>query len=94
MTTKTSMEDLVKKVNKHDRMLSHHIGSGGDVDDGLLPHKVANTHSAGFMDPTMFRQLRSANGQYTWKEDGTDVLTLPEDAIKLLVHPIARLIIA
>lgn len=87
MTTKSNMQELVKKVNKLDRMLAHHIGSGGDVEDGLLPHKVANTHSAGFMDPTMFRQLRSANGQYTWKEDGTDVLTLPEGRYRIVGSP-------
>lgn len=87
MTTKTNMQELVKKVNKHDRMLTHHIGSGGDVGDGLLAHKIANTNSAGFMDPTMFRQLRSANGQYTWKEDGTDVFTLPEGRYRIAGSP-------
>lgn len=87
MTTKTSMEDLVKKVNKHDRMLTHHIGSGGDVGDGLLAHKIANTNSAGFMDPDMFRKLRSANGQYTWEQDGTDVLTLPEGRYRITGSP-------
>lgn len=87
MTTNPDMKALVKKVNKHDRMLTHHIGSGGDVEDGLLPHKIANTNSAGFMDPTMFRQLRSANGQYTWKEDGTDVFTLPEGRYRIAGSP-------
>ncbi|WIL71475.1 hypothetical protein QMY06_07615 [Pediococcus acidilactici] len=87
MTTNPDMKALVRKVNKHDRMLAHHIGSGGDVEDGLLPHKIANTNSAGFMNPTMFRQLRSANGQYTWKENGTDVLTLPEGRYRIVGSP-------
>lgn len=87
MTTKPNMQELVKKVNKHDRMLAHHIGSGGDVVDGLLAHKIADTNSAGFMDPTMFRQLRSANGQYTWEDDGTDVLTLPEGRYRIVGSP-------
>lgn len=87
MTTKPNMQELVKKVNKHDRMLAHHIGSGGDVVDGLLPHRIANTNSAGFMDPDMFRKLRSANGQYTWEQDGTDVLTLPEGRYRITGSP-------
>lgn len=87
MTTKTSMEDLVKKVGIIERLMSEHIGSGGDVDDGLMPHRIANTHTSGFIDPTMFRQLRSANGQYTWKEDGTDVFTLPEGRYRIVGSP-------
>lgn len=87
MTTKTSMEDLVKKVGILERLMFEHIGSGGDVDDGLMPHRIANTHISGFIDPTMFRQLRSANGQYTWKEDGTDVLTLPEGRYRIVGSP-------
>lgn len=87
MTTKMSMEDLVKEHNFLKRMLMDHVGSGGDVDDGLMPHRIANTHISGFIDPTMFRQLRSANGQYTWKEDGTDVLTLPEGRYRIVGSP-------
>lgn len=87
MTTKTSMEDLVKKVGIIERLMSEHIGSGGDVDDGLMPHRIANTHTSGFINPTMFRQLRSANGQYTWEEDGTDVFTLPEGRYRIAGSP-------
>lgn len=87
MTTKMSMEDLVKEHNFLKRMLMDHVGSGGDVDDGLMPHRIANTHISGFIDPTMFRQLRSANGQYTWKEDGTDVLSLPEGRYRIVGSP-------
>lgn len=70
--------EFVKQVRKNTRMLSHHIGLGGNA------HAQVDDLNSGFMTPKQKATLETASADSTnalgvriWKKSGTDVLTLP-----------------